>query len=110
VTPLASHEGVQAKAATAKPLSTSPPLTTDVVDKMYCQLAEIHAIAAIELVVCAHWHWSNSTPSSIQAGTGRPRYNVLPSMIRLAPSPPNDFSSQAPLRRQGRCGESYAHR
>jgi hypothetical protein len=28
----------------------------------------------------------------------------MPSVIRLAPSPPTDFSSQAPVWRQGRCG------
>jgi hypothetical protein len=43
VAPLASHEGGQAEAAMAKPVSASRPLTVDRVDKMYLQLAEIHA-------------------------------------------------------------------
>jgi hypothetical protein len=38
----------------AKPLSASPPLTTDRVEKMYHQLAEIHAIATTQLVECTH--------------------------------------------------------
>jgi hypothetical protein len=39
VDPPASHEGCQTEAATAKPLSASPLLTADRVDKMYHQLA-----------------------------------------------------------------------
>jgi hypothetical protein len=49
VAPLASHEGVQIEAAAAKPLSASPPLTDDGVDKMYRQLVEICAIATARL-------------------------------------------------------------
>jgi hypothetical protein len=50
--PPTSHEGGggQEDATATKPLSRSPPLTTDRVDKMYCQLAEIYAIAAVQLV------------------------------------------------------------
>jgi hypothetical protein len=47
-----SGEGCQAKHVVAKPLSASPKLTTNGVDKMYCQLAEIHAIATMQLVEC----------------------------------------------------------
>jgi hypothetical protein len=43
--PPASREGGKAKATVAKPLSSSPPLSADGVDKMYYQLTEIHAIA-----------------------------------------------------------------
>jgi hypothetical protein len=46
VAPSASHEGGQDEVAVAKPLSVSPPLTADGVDKMYHQLVEIQAIAA----------------------------------------------------------------
>jgi hypothetical protein len=42
VAPPASREGGQMEATAAKPLSVSPSLTTDRVDKMYHQLAEIH--------------------------------------------------------------------
>jgi hypothetical protein len=56
VAPLASHEGVQIEAAAAKPLSASPPLTNDGVDKMYRQLVEICAIAIAQLAECARWH------------------------------------------------------
>jgi hypothetical protein len=51
-----------------KPLSASPPLTADGVDKMYRQLAEIHAITATQLAECAHWRRSDSTPSLTWAG------------------------------------------
>jgi hypothetical protein len=47
VSPSASHEGGQTEAAMAKPPCASPPLTTDGVDKMYRQLAEIHIITAV---------------------------------------------------------------
>jgi hypothetical protein len=40
-----SHEGGQPEATAAKPLNASPPPTTDGVDKLYHQIAEIHAIA-----------------------------------------------------------------
>jgi hypothetical protein len=53
VAPPTSHKGGQAEATTFKPLSTSPPLTADGVDKMYHQLAEIHAIATTQLAECA---------------------------------------------------------
>jgi hypothetical protein len=39
VAPPASREGGQAEAAMAKPLSASPPLTDNRVDKMYRKLA-----------------------------------------------------------------------
>jgi hypothetical protein len=72
VAPPASHEGGQAEAAAAKPLSTSHPLTIDGVDKMYHQLVEIHAIADAQLAEYACWRWSDSTPSLVRAGTGLP--------------------------------------
>jgi hypothetical protein len=46
VAPSANREGDQTEAAVAKPPSTSPPLITNGVDKMYHQLAEVHANAA----------------------------------------------------------------
>jgi hypothetical protein len=82
----ASCEGGQIEAAVAKPMSTSPQLTADGV-KMYHQLMEIHAIATTQLEECARWHRSNSTPSSVWVGTGRPRPVATLSTIRLAPSP-----------------------
>jgi hypothetical protein len=59
VAPPASREGGQDEAAVAMPLSASPPLTTDEVDKMYDQLGEIHAIATAQLAEYAHWHKSD---------------------------------------------------
>jgi hypothetical protein len=75
-------------ALSAKPLSTLPPLTTDRVDKMYCQLAVTHAITAMQLAECAHWRWFEPTPSPIRAGTSRQRPAVTPSVTRLAPHRP----------------------
>jgi hypothetical protein len=83
------------EATKSKPLSASPPLTADRVDKMHDQLEEIHAFTAMQLAECARWRRSESTPSSARAGTSQSRPVVTPSMIRLAPSPPTDFSSQA---------------
>jgi hypothetical protein len=85
----------------AKPLSASPVLTVDGVDKMYHQLAEIHAIVATQLAECARWRRADSTPSPVQAETSRQRPAATPYMIRIAPLLPIDFLSQAPLWRQG---------
>jgi hypothetical protein len=40
-------------AAAAMPLNTLPPPSTDGVDRLYRQLAEIHAIAVAPLAECA---------------------------------------------------------
>jgi hypothetical protein len=64
VAPPANRKGVQDEADAAKPLSASPPLTADGVDKMYRQLTKIHAITAVQLTECARCRWSDSTPSS----------------------------------------------
>jgi hypothetical protein len=37
-----------------KPLSASPPVTANGVDKMYGQLMEIHTITVAQLAECAH--------------------------------------------------------
>jgi hypothetical protein len=68
VAPPASHEGGQTEVVVTKPLSASSPLTADKVDKMYCQLVEIHAITAAQLAECAHWCWSD--PFLVRLGTG----------------------------------------
>jgi hypothetical protein len=86
VAPSTSREGGQTEAAAAKPLSTSPPFTTDGVDKMYCQLAEIHTIAVVKQAECAHWHRSNSTPTPVWARASRQRPTAMPSEARVAPS------------------------
>jgi hypothetical protein len=46
----------------AKSLVISPLLTTDGVDRMYHQLAEIHTIATAQLANCAGWCRTDSTP------------------------------------------------
>jgi hypothetical protein len=48
-------------------MSTSPPLTADGLHRMYRQLAEIHAIAAAQLVECAHWCRTDSTRRLVRA-------------------------------------------
>jgi hypothetical protein len=105
--PTASREGGQ---AAAKALNTSPPPITDGVDKLYRQLAEIHAIAAAQLAGCAHWRHSDSTPSLVRGRTGRQRPDEMPSVIRMAPPPPTDFSPQTSLWQQGPHVEHSAHR
>jgi hypothetical protein len=94
--PPASRGVAQAGAAVAKSLSASHPVTADWVDRIYRQLAEIHAITTMQLLECAHWCQTDSTPHSTRAGNSQPRSNAVPLAIRLAPSPPTDFSSQAP--------------
>jgi hypothetical protein len=54
VAPTASHEEGRTEAAAARPQKASPLPTAVGVDKMYCQLPEIHAITAAQLVECAH--------------------------------------------------------
>jgi hypothetical protein len=79
VAPSASREGGQTEATVANPPSTSPLLTTDGLDKMYHQLAEIHAITAVQLTECARWHRSNQTPIPVRAGlVGRGPSRRLP--------------------------------
>jgi hypothetical protein len=97
VAPSANREGDQTEATVAKPPSTSPPLTTNGVDKMYHQLAEVHAIAATQLADCAHRHRSDPTSTSVRVGIGWQKPATIPSALRLALSPPTDFSSRAML-------------
>jgi hypothetical protein len=90
VAPPSRREGCQTEAAVAKPLNASPPLTADRVDKLYHQLVEIHAIAAAQLVECAHWRRSDLASNPIPARVGwqwRCWHH----------RPPMDFSSHAPL-------------
>jgi hypothetical protein len=65
VGPSSSVRRGPAGAAGAKSPSTPSPLTADRVERMHHRLAEIHAIAAMQLVECAHWRWTDSTPCSI---------------------------------------------
>jgi hypothetical protein len=59
------------EATATKPLSASPPLTAYGVDNMYRQIAEIHFIAATQLVECTCWCWSDPVSSPVWAGAGR---------------------------------------
>jgi hypothetical protein len=93
--PTASSEGGW---AAANALNASPPHTTDGMDKLYCQLAEIHTIATAQLAESARWRRSDSTPSLVQARTSQQRPDEIPSTTRMAPPPPTDFSPQASLR------------
>jgi hypothetical protein len=102
VAPSTNREGGQTEAAVSKPLKTSAPPTADGVDRLYCQLAEIYAIAATHLAECARWHRSDPTPSLVRVGTSCQKPTTTPFIIRMAPSPPTDFSSRVPLRQQGR--------
>jgi hypothetical protein len=81
--PIASREGGH---------PASPPPTADGVDKLYHQLAQIHAIAAAQLAECACWHRSEQAPSLVQVESGRQGPNATPSAMRIAPLPPTEFS------------------
>jgi hypothetical protein len=52
VAPTISCEESRIESATSRPSKASPLPTTNGVDKMYHQLVEIHAIAAVQLVEC----------------------------------------------------------
>jgi hypothetical protein len=59
------------EAAVAKPMCASPQLIADWVDKMCCQLVEIHAIAAAQQVERTRWHRSDPGASPVRAEAGR---------------------------------------
>jgi hypothetical protein len=59
--------------AAPKALNATPPPTADGVDKLYHQLAEIHAIVAAQQAECARWCHSDSTPGPVQAKTSQQR-------------------------------------
>jgi hypothetical protein len=106
------HQGEpRTEVVTARSPSTLPPLTTDGVNRMYHQLAEIHTNVVAQLEQCTRWHQADSTARSVRAGMSRPRPSAAPTTTRLAQSPPIDFLSQAPpWPRQGWCNEPQAHR
>jgi hypothetical protein len=70
VPPAASHEEGRGDAAVARPPKAPPLPTTDGVDKMYRQLAELHAITTAQLVGFARWHQSNPTPHAAHTSVG----------------------------------------
>jgi hypothetical protein len=90
-------QGSLAKATMARAMVSSPPLTTDEVDRLYHQLTEIHSIGAAQLAECAHWGRSDSTPSPGQARTNWQRPDGTSFMTRTAPPPSTDFFSKASL-------------
>jgi hypothetical protein len=68
VAPTAICEEGHTEATANKPPKDSPMPPSDGVDKMYSQLAEIHALTAAQLAECARWHWSNLTSNMAHAG------------------------------------------
>jgi hypothetical protein len=52
----------------AKPPNAPPPPSTDGANRLYHQLAEIHAIATAQLAECACWHRTSPTPNTAYAG------------------------------------------
>jgi hypothetical protein len=77
---------------------------------MYCQLTEIDTITVVQLAKCAHQSWSGPTSSLVWARTGWQTPATVPSAARMAPSPPTDFSSWAPLWQPGRHVKPQARR
>jgi hypothetical protein len=92
-----------------QPLKALPLPTVDGVDKMYHQLAEIHAITAVKLAECARWHQSNLTPNVAHASVGWQGPATVPSVTRAAPSPLTDVSPQASLQQRGTHAEPEVH-
>jgi hypothetical protein len=93
--PSINRKGGQTKTTMASPLSMPSPPSTDGVDRLYDQLAEIHSIAAAQLVECAHWLQSDLMASPVHARAGWQTPIVEPSTTMMAPPPPTDFSPQA---------------
>jgi hypothetical protein len=94
--PFASHEGGQTEAASATPLNALVPPSTDGMDKLYCQLVKIYAIAP--------------TSSPVQFGVGWQKPVVEPSAARMTPPPQTDFLPQASPWRWGQLTEPQAYR
>jgi hypothetical protein len=77
-------------------------------NKLYHQLAEIHAIAAVQLAECACWHQFSPTPNTVCTRASWWGGTVEPSAVRMAPPPPTGFSPQSTLQR-GQRVEPQAH-
>jgi hypothetical protein len=90
VAPTGSQEEGHTKATATMPPKASPPPTADGVNKMYRQLAEIHAITAAQLAECTRWCRSNPTPNTAQTGIGWREPATEPSTTRTAPPADTD--------------------
>jgi hypothetical protein len=108
--PSASCEGGQIEAAVAKPLNGLPPPFANGVHRLYHQLVETHVIIATQLAECAHWHQSNPTPNTAYARASWRGPTTVPSVTKMAPTPPTDFSPHASLSQWGQRVEHQAHR
>jgi hypothetical protein len=97
----ASREEGHTKAAMTRPLKASPPPAINGVDKMYCQLEEIHAISTVQRAECVRYHRSNPTPSVAHTGTGWRGPAMESSTTRMAPPRQTNFSPQASLQQRG---------
>jgi hypothetical protein len=109
VTPPASRKGGQAEAAVAKPPNVPSPPSTNGANSLYRQLAEIHAIAAVQLAKCARWHRSSPTPSMSYVGASGSGTIMEPSTARMAPPPPTSFSPLSMLWQRGQRVEPQAN-
>jgi hypothetical protein len=107
--PSTDHERDQTEATGSKPPKVLPAPFVDGVDKLCRQLAEIHSIGSTQLMVCDHWCRSFPTSSPVHTRTGWQRPTAEPSEATMAPSPPTDFSPQAPLWQWGHHIEPQAH-
>jgi hypothetical protein len=85
------------EATVVRAMVSSPSPTADEVDRLYCQLTEIHAIGATQFAECAHYRRSDSTPSIVRARTSRQCPDGMPSVTRTAPPPLTSFFSQVLL-------------
>jgi hypothetical protein len=77
VAPTTNHEKSHTEAVLARSSKALPPPSADRVDKMYLQLAEIHAVAIVvaQLAKCVCWHLTRPLTWCMpaQVGEGPPR-------------------------------------
>jgi hypothetical protein len=66
-------------------------LAIDEVDRLYCQLTEIHTISVAQLAKCARWCRSDANASPVRFRTDRWSPDGTPSATRMAPPPPVNF-------------------
>jgi hypothetical protein len=79
-------------AAVAMRLNPLPPPSTYGVDRLYRQLAEMHAITTAQLAECIHWRRVHSTSSPVHIRASSQKPVAVPSATRMT-SPPTGLST-----------------
>jgi hypothetical protein len=107
--PPASREGGSGRGRYGQAPNVPPPPSTDVANRLYHQLVEIHAISAAQLVKCTRWRQSSPTPNMAYAGAGWRGLTVEPSTARIVPPLATSFSLQSLLGHWSQHVESQVH-